>query len=62
MRQIVVIGSNGQLGSELVALCGELGVGCKPLTHADIDISDAASVRRALSGLDAPIDAAQHFQ
>jgi dTDP-4-dehydrorhamnose reductase len=55
MRPIVVVGSNGQLGSDIVARCGEQDINCLALTHADIDITSAASVQRALDGVRSPI-------
>jgi dTDP-4-dehydrorhamnose reductase len=52
MRTVVVIGSNGQLGSDL---CREWasrypGDALVGLTHADVEVSDLESVRRALEG------------
>lgn len=41
---IVVVGSNGQLGSELVKAAERLTLACTPLTHADVDIECTASV------------------
>ena len=43
--RIAVIGAFGQLGSDLVPLLDERAI---PLTHADIEITDAASVTKAL--------------
>ena len=48
---MAVIGSNGQLGSDLVRLCEEARREVVGLTHADIEISDAGSVERVLSPL-----------
>ncbi|WP_397568717.1 dTDP-4-dehydrorhamnose reductase [Schlesneria sp. T3-172] len=45
MMRVAVIGARGQLGSDLVA---RLGAQAIPLGHADIDISDAASVTSVL--------------
>ena len=45
MMRVAVIGARGQLGSDLVA---RLGAQAIPLGHADIDISDVASVANAL--------------
>jgi len=55
MRPVAILGSNGELGSDLVRVCAERGSECVPLTHADIEITDEASVRQALGGLRAPI-------
>lgn len=41
---VIVIGSNGQLGTELLKACDRYGLGCVGLTHDDLDI--------ALFGLD----------
>jgi dTDP-4-dehydrorhamnose reductase len=45
MMRVAVIGAKGQLGSDLVSRLGSQAI---PLGHADIDISDAASVANAL--------------
>jgi len=46
--KIVVIGSNGQLGSDLVAAFSKNGDVVRGLTHSDIEITDPVSVSRAL--------------
>jgi dTDP-4-dehydrorhamnose reductase len=46
--KVAVIGSNGQLGSDLVAAFSENGDTVSGLTHADMEIADLASVSRAL--------------
>jgi dTDP-4-dehydrorhamnose reductase len=46
--KIFVIGSRGQLGSELMRLWGDRAVG---LTHEDIEIADAESVTAALDAI-----------
>ena len=44
----VVIGANGQLGSDVVSWWSSQGVTVVPLTHADIAIEDIDSVRNVL--------------
>jgi dTDP-4-dehydrorhamnose reductase len=44
----VVIGANGQLGSDIVSWWSSQGVAVVPLTHADIAIEDIDSVRNVL--------------
>ena len=51
MGTIVVIGSNGQLGSDLVRVCREAGRDVVGLTHSEIEIGDAGAVERVLSVL-----------
>src|SRR5208282_5094421 len=46
--KIAVIGSNGQLGSDLVGAFSENGDAVCGLTHSDIEISELDSVLRAL--------------
>lgn len=43
--RVAVIGAFGQLGSDLVPLLGERAI---PLGHADVEITDAAQVTKAL--------------
>ncbi len=52
-RLVVVIGSNGQLGSDLMRLwpVNPAGPSLRGFTHAEIEISDAASVQAALMPL-----------
>jgi len=52
-RNIVIIGANGQLGSDLMRLWPGVVPGEQPvgLTHADIEVSDPDSVRAALTPL-----------
>ena len=52
MRKMVVIGGNGQLGTDLVRAGKELNLDLKSLTQTDIEITDQASVEKALSGLE----------
>jgi dTDP-4-dehydrorhamnose reductase len=49
--KIAVIGSNGQLGTDVVAEYLSAGEEVAELTHADIDISSLESTRGALSGI-----------
>jgi dTDP-4-dehydrorhamnose reductase len=49
MRHIVIIGSNGQLGTDLQSALRNFRV--TPLTHAQIDVADGASVRDTLTPL-----------
>ncbi len=46
--KVAVIGANGQLGSDLVIAFSESNDAVSGLTHADIEISDLASVSRVL--------------
>ena len=46
--RIVVIGSNGQLGSDVVEAIGNKGDEVRGLTHSDIEITSLDSVFRAL--------------
>lgn len=45
--KIAIIGANGQLGTDLCKAIHDAEV--IPLTHADIEITDAASVNNVLS-------------
>jgi dTDP-4-dehydrorhamnose reductase len=49
MRHIVLIGANGQLGSDLVRTLTEVKL--TGLTHADLDVTDDARVREILTEL-----------
>ncbi len=42
--KIVLVGANGQLGSDLVKVLPGRGHDLVPLTHADVEVTDAASV------------------
>ncbi len=46
-----IIGANGQLGSDLVTACTAAGWTVRPLTHADIAVENADSVRNVLASL-----------
>ena len=47
--KVAVIGSNGQLGSDLITVLQDRGHEAIALTHADIEVRDADSVQRCLS-------------
>lgn len=47
-KKIAIIGSNGQLGWELVNRCRLRNLPVLPLSHSDIDICDLESIRAAL--------------
>jgi dTDP-4-dehydrorhamnose reductase len=49
--KIAVVGSNGQLGNDLVVAFTLSGHEVFPLTHSDIEISNTDSVSRALTAL-----------
>jgi dTDP-4-dehydrorhamnose reductase len=49
--KIVVIGANGQLGTDVSAEYSKAGEETIGLTHADMDLSSLESVRSALSGI-----------
>lgn len=49
---VVVIGANGQLGTDLVSAFSNHGDEVHALTHADVEISDLNSVSRALEQLE----------
>lgn len=48
MTSFAVIGANGQLGHDLMKNLAAAGHEPRPLTHADIEVTDAQSVKRAL--------------
>jgi dTDP-4-dehydrorhamnose reductase len=50
--KLLVIGSDGQLGSEYIAHPEEGGYSATGLTHSDIEISDMESINNALDSLD----------
>lgn len=52
MPRIVVIGAAGQLGSELLLHLGEQAI---PLTHADVDITNAPELHARLEVLEAEL-------
>jgi dTDP-4-dehydrorhamnose reductase len=49
--RIAVIGANGQLGTDIVAAARSAGCDVLPLTHADCDVADRASLEARLGGL-----------
>jgi len=49
--KVVVVGSNGQLGSDVVRAFMDNGDDVLPLTHADIEIANGESVAKKLSQL-----------
>jgi len=46
MQKVVLIGANGQLGSELAKIFFDHDL--VPLTHADLDIADAKGIEKVL--------------
>jgi dTDP-4-dehydrorhamnose reductase len=50
--RVAVLGSNGQLGSDVCAAFQGNGDEISPLTHEDVELSSAASVEAALSACD----------
>ena len=49
MEKIAIIGSDGQLGTDLMSACRERGVPVIGLTRDDIEVTDARSTEAALS-------------
>jgi dTDP-4-dehydrorhamnose reductase len=49
--KVVVIGANGQLGSDVVAAFGKQGDAVCPLTHVDIELANLDSVSKCLKEL-----------
>lgn len=49
--RIAVVGSNGQVGSEIVRAAHDAGLGTLSFAHQDLEVTDLASVERALSSL-----------
>jgi dTDP-4-dehydrorhamnose reductase len=49
--RIAVIGSNGQIGSEVVRAAQAAGIATIELRHADCEVTDSASIEQALSTL-----------
>lgn len=52
MKKIMIIGGNGQLGTDLMLACEQAHRPAVGLTHGDIDICDVGSIDAALSGAD----------
>ena len=46
--KVAVLGGNGQLGTDVVAHLRQAGEEVAALTHADVELTDASSVRAAL--------------
>ena len=55
MKKTVIIGGNGQLGTDLMLACEKARRPAIGLTHGDVDICDAGSIDAALSGTDADV-------
>ena len=53
--KVVVIGANGQLGTDLCRVLAGQKVSVLPLTRRDIDVSDSAQVDRVLGALQADV-------
>jgi dTDP-4-dehydrorhamnose reductase len=49
--KITIIGANGQLGNDLVAAFAAAGDDVSPLSHSDVEVSDAQSVWSALGSV-----------
>ena len=49
MKSVAIIGSNGQLGTDLVKVFNESGWKVNPLTHSSIQIENIDSVNEALA-------------
>jgi dTDP-4-dehydrorhamnose reductase len=52
---LVVIGANGQLGADLMSACTARSVPAVGLTHADFELTDAASVDATLDRIGADV-------
>jgi dTDP-4-dehydrorhamnose reductase len=59
---LLIIGSNGQLGWELVRQCRETGLDCHALDYPDIDLRDHGAIEPCLAPLsfDAVVNAAAY--
>ncbi|MGH2906447.1 MAG: dTDP-4-dehydrorhamnose reductase [Solirubrobacterales bacterium] len=55
MTSFAIVGANGQLGTDLVLAIGAAGHDAIPLTHAEIEVTDRASVDGALDAVGAQI-------
>jgi dTDP-4-dehydrorhamnose reductase len=62
--KIIVIGADGQLGTDIVSTCRDEGHEVVPLTIAQADITDESQVQRALaiSGVDVVVNTAAMHQ
>jgi dTDP-4-dehydrorhamnose reductase len=52
---ILLIGANGQLGQDLARTGAALGHAVVGMTHADLEVTDAASIERAFDAVDADV-------
>jgi len=57
--KVAIIGSTGQLGSNILDVFGE---GVLPLSHDEIEVKDITSCRRVLKGVDAVINCAAYVR
>jgi len=55
-RTWVVVGAAGMLGREVVGLLERTGQDVRPLTRADLDVTDADAVARSLRGADVVVN------
>jgi dTDP-4-dehydrorhamnose reductase len=55
--RIVVLGAGGMLGRDVVRVAGDEALG---LTHAELDVTDAAAVRAAVAGADTVVNCAAY--
>ncbi|MBN2346771.1 MAG: dTDP-4-dehydrorhamnose reductase [Candidatus Aminicenantes bacterium] len=53
--KIVVVGADGQLGSDIAATCSDAGAEVLPLTIEHMDVADEGQVRRVLGGTRADV-------
>jgi dTDP-4-dehydrorhamnose reductase len=53
--KVVIIGANGQLGTDLCRVLAAQSFSVVPLTHRDLDVSDSAQVDRVLSSIHADV-------
>ncbi len=53
--KVVIIGANGQLGTDLCRVLAAQSFSVVPLTHRDVDVSDSAQVDRVLSSIHADV-------
>ena len=57
--RVAIIGSTGQLGSDISAIFGEKAL---PLTHDEIEVKDINSCRRILRDVDVVINCAAYVK
>lgn len=58
MTTVLITGASGMLGRDLSAICQDLDV--RPLTRADLDITDPNQVASAVSGVDVVVNCAAY--